>query len=222
MHKRIDKDSYPTSTEIYERLKEMIVSNELLPKQRIVETEISKRLNVSRTPLREALRRLEAEGYITSYRNRGAIVVYLRPEDIEERFICFANMLSFATSLSVKSITKRQIDELVKYNAEMEKSTSISERIQWVAYNQSFHIILISSCPNQYLLSQLAREGERLWRYWARAFNMVFDLDEYHNEHNQIISAVIDGDSERVYQILYRHISRFSEKIRLIASNSVF
>jgi len=208
--------------EIYNKIKDMIISRELLPNQRIVETEICNKFNVSRTPLREALRRLEAEGYISSFKNKGAVVIYLKPEDIEERFLYFANLLSFASSLGVKNITKKQIDDLIKYNKDMSNSISITERIQWVAYNQSFHITLLASCPNHYLLTQLAREGERLWRYWASAFNMVFDLNEYQNEHNEIIDAVIKKDSERVYSLTYMHISKFSEKIRIIAGNMSF
>lgn len=202
---------------IYERLKEQIISRELLPNQRIVELEICKSLGVSRTPLREALRRLEAEGLINYIKNRGAVVSYLTPQEIYERFIYFSNLLSYASSLSVAHLSKRQIDELRMYDEKMLSVSQIKDRIQWVAYNQSFHIILLSGCPNHYLLSQLTKEGERLWRYWAAAFNMVFDLDEYHNEHKEIISVAQAKDAIRIYSLLYSHISRFSDKIKLVS-----
>lgn len=204
------------SVTIYEKLKEMIVSRELLPNQRLVEVEISKRFNVSRTPLREALRRLEAEGYVRYSKNRGAIVSYLTLQEIVDRFICFANLLAFASSLSVEYLSKRHIEELKNYDKKMRESTGEGERIQWVAYNQSFHITLISACPNNYLLTQLTKEGERLWRYWAGAFNMVFDLNEYHREHSDMINMAIKKDSDAIYSLIYAHIFRFSEKIKLI------
>ncbi len=200
---------------IYERLKEQIISRELLPGQRIVELDVCKKFNVSRTPLREALRRLEAEGFINYFKNRGAIVSYLKPEEIVERFIYFSNLLAFASSLSVSHISKKQIYELKMFNDKMLSVADINDRIQWVAYNQSFHITLISGCPNQYLLSQLTKEGERLWRYWASAFNMVFDLNKYHREHKEIIKAAQLKDPEKIYNLIYHHISRFSDHIRM-------
>ncbi|MGC8927188.1 MAG: GntR family transcriptional regulator [Myxococcota bacterium] len=217
-----NKNVKSESTEsIYERLKEMIISRELLPNQKIVELEISKRLNVSRTPLREALRRLEAEGYVNYYKNRGAVVSYLSPEEIEERFIYFSNLLAFASSLSVEFITKKQIDELKNFDEKMSGCSTQADRIQWVAYNQSFHITLLAACPNHYLLSQLTKEGERLWRYWASAFNMVFDLNEYQDEHKEIINLVQNKDKEGIYRLVYRHTSKFVDRIKLIAGSII-
>lgn len=207
------------SINIYERLKEMIISRELLPNQKIVENDIARKLNVSRTPLREALRRLEAEGYVNYYKNRGALVSYLSPKEIEERFLYFSNLLAFASSLSVEHISRKQIDELNFYDEKMSNCSSLSERIQWVAYNQSFHITLLAACPNQYLLNQLTKEGERLWRYWAGAFNLVFDLKEYQEEHMEIIKLAANKDRDGIYKLVYKHTSKFSERIRLIAGS---
>ncbi len=218
---KVDKVRNADASQIYEMLKESIISHKLLPNQKLVELELSRRFNVSRTPLREALRRLEAEGFVTYSKNRGVYVSYLSPEEVVERFIYFSNLLAFASSLSVEHLTRRQIDELNDYDNKMRSATSHGERIQWVAYNQSFHITLLSACPNKYLLSQLTKEGERLWRYWAGAFNLVFDLDEYHREHSEIIKMALQKDSAGIYDIMFVHTSRFSEKIKIISGKLI-
>ncbi|MCX7944929.1 MAG: GntR family transcriptional regulator [Deltaproteobacteria bacterium] len=221
IHGEAKEQKNSDSTLIYEVLKEMIVSHTLLPSQRLIEQELSKKFNVSRTPLREALRRLEAEGFVTYTKNRGVFVSYLSPKDVEERFIYFSNLLAFASSLSVEHLTSNQINELIEYDDKMRHTTSMSDRVQWVAYNQSFHVTLVSGCPNKYILSQLTKEGERLWRYWVKAFNLVFDLEVYHQEHREIIEKVVKGDKKGVYDIVYLHTSRFSDKIMLISKDII-
>ena len=97
--------------EAYEYLKNAIISNELGPGTPIRESEISENLKISRTPIRAALRDLEADGLVISYPFRGTFVADISPYDVQEIFDLRVLMETWAMKRSIKRITEKELDE---------------------------------------------------------------------------------------------------------------
>src|SRR5699024_11790306 len=101
--------------EVYDYLVEEIVSNKILPGTPIIETDIANELNMSRTPIREALKELESEGLIQRFPGRGVVVSKIAAQDIEEIFTLRITLELLALELSFDKITTNDISEVEEY-----------------------------------------------------------------------------------------------------------
>ena len=102
-----------------ERLRALIIEGELAPGARLNERELSERLGVSRTPLREAFRMLAADGLLVQLPNRGAQVVALSPDDVRHAFEVMASLEGLSGELAAARLTDRDLTDLRALQAEM-------------------------------------------------------------------------------------------------------
>ena len=105
---------------VYERLRQDIVKGKLKPGQKIVMRELAKELGLSETPIREAIRRLESEGYLRFTPHMGALVSELDEQELVEIFLIRIELEALATRLAAPSLTDKDIDFLKRKNCEME------------------------------------------------------------------------------------------------------
>lgn len=136
--------SYKTMQEIVtESLREAILRGQLKPGERLDQADIADRFSVSRMPVREALRTLEAEGLVTFYPHRGVVVNALSPAEIEEVYNIRIALESMAVSLAVPRLTPLTIGELEGILGEMERVRH--DRLTWASLNHRFHTRLYSA-----------------------------------------------------------------------------
>lgn len=140
----------------YDRIEAAIVFGDFKPRQRLIERELERQLNVSRTPIREALRRLESAGLITNEPNRGAIVVDFKPKDIEDIYVVRIGLEQLALNL-IRPFTPREALGLEKAARDLEGAYAVRDFRGVVRLNTEFHRQLLAPVESPMLLAELNR-----------------------------------------------------------------
>lgn len=152
------------SDQIANRLRDMIVQNELAPGDRVREREVCKTLQVSRTPLREALHKLSTEGLIELIPNRGAVVTQPSAEEIADMLQVLGVLEAFAGERACDLISDTEIAEIKALQYEMLAAFSRQDRLQYFKLNQKIHLAIVKAAQSNTLLSLHTRLNARLYR----------------------------------------------------------
>lgn len=152
------------SERVYRELRSRIISGRYVAGYRIVLDQVARELEVSPVPVREAIRRLEAEKLVTFTRNVGAEVAAIDVGDYTETMQTLAYLEGAATSLAAPHLTAEELDEAEAHNEElraMAESGGFDPR-RFTEINNAFHRVLSLPCPNSHLTEMLDREKERI------------------------------------------------------------
>ncbi|MCL6547346.1 MAG: GntR family transcriptional regulator [Alicyclobacillus sp.] len=193
---RAEEDFSPIELRVYQILREQILSGELKAGERLVERELADKLHISRTPVREALRKLDSEGLIRIIPRKGGIVADLSNDDIIDMF----EILESLETLAVRQAAARMTPEQKKILDDVDE-TDVSAMIRaicQVARNRRLDEMLRG-------LLDLIRASARIGRERpGRAFEAT-------QEHRAILEAVRNGDGDRAAQLVRDHIRRSIE-----------
>ncbi len=155
-NQNIEQGVQPLSTSLYNEIQKAILSNELEPNTKITEQSICKQYDVSRTPVREAFRQLEADGLIENIPNRGAYVVGLSKRDISDLFDLRCLMEIQAVEWAIQRLTDEEIDSLRETIDFMDFYTMKNDTEKVLSFNSSFHNIIYKSTKDRILQKTLA------------------------------------------------------------------
>jgi DNA-binding GntR family transcriptional regulator len=188
------------------RLRTMIVEGELTAGEKLNERELAERLNVSRTPLREALKLLTAEGLVEHLPNRGAIVLQLSVDDVSHAFEVMAALEGLSGELACARITDEEVAELSALNFEMRAHHARRDLSAYYRVNAAIHRAINRAARNPVLSQTYDRLNARLQ---ALRFRSNFDSDKWDTavrEHDAMIDALARRDGPRLRQILTEHL----------------
>lgn len=197
-----------TADQVHEQIRDGILSGEYRPNQRLVEEELARNLQVSRTPVREALLRLQQQGLV--HRDRGWQVRDHGPEEILEFLEARAEVESSAARLAASRISRDEVTRLEELIVSMERETN---RRLINALNDEFHSVITQAARN-HVLADLAR-ATRI-NYWNFASPILFTQaqDEVVNsEHRQLAVALAGGDADLAASIARTHVSHTADII---------
>jgi DNA-binding GntR family transcriptional regulator len=193
---------------VVEFLRDAILSGRLRGGARLVQDKIATELNVSRVPVREALLQLEAEGLVRMEAHRGATVVFLSPEEIEEIFEIRVLLETSAISMVVPALSEDQLKRLEQIARRQQKETSMPARAR---LNHAFYTTLFETLGRPRLRGMIARLEREVERY-------LLPLERPHLGHLELVEACRDRDAERAAAIVRRHLSlvggRAAERVR--------
>lgn len=200
--------------ELVERLREMIMTGALAAASRVDERALCERFGVSRTPLREALKVLAIEGYVTLVPRRGAWVAGLSEEDLVEAFPVMATLEALAGELACSNATDAEIDQIERLTREMADHHKAGRRDPYFELNQKIHLVIAAAARNPTLWRmQRSLDGRvRRGRYQANISNSRWD--QAMEEHVQIASALRARDGARTAQLLRQHLENKSSALR--------
>lgn len=189
----------------------MAAAFEFKPEQRINESELSKTLGVSRTPLREALNRLVAEGLLTSQEGRGFFCRSLEPQQIVHLYELRLAVESEAALRAVERASDGEIEELKHYLAEVAPHyhNAVSAR-EIVRLDEEFHLRLATLSQNMELVRTLENINERV-RY-VRWISMRQKRDITHAAHQSIVDCLLARDGAETVARLRSHIEKSTEE----------
>lgn len=190
--------------EVYDHIKRRIVSGELAPGARLQLGEISDELEVSRTPVREALRRLDDEGYVETLASRWTRVKELDTRDAERMYpIRWA--LEAVAIRTTKEFTADHLDAMRTANARLRDALVASDWTATSDADEEFHMALVAPCQNPELTEILHGIRERLLRfglfYWAKTPVVATSADE----HDEVIRWLEIGDREHAAEAITSH-----------------
>lgn len=202
------------SQSIYNYLKKSIINNKLKANQRINEKEIASIFGVSTTPVREAVLRLGAEGYITTNSHRESVVKEISYQELRDIFPVLAVLDDFAMSLVVDHISPEKIRELEEMTAKMERFCKQRSVEEYLGLNAAIHNKIWESLPNKILKRTLQFVHGQLLRYnYARyyIFRKPGVLKKSLKEHKEILYSLKSKNKEELKTKIQKHWSTLIE-----------
>lgn len=204
-----EADSLSETT--YQRLRFDIVRGRLRPNERLIEAELADRLAVSRTPVRESLQRLAADGLVVS-RRRGWVVYEHTPDEIREIYEIRSALEGYAAGLAAERATDEHLSEIVTI---LQESVDIARvpRQRMVEVNDRFHDAIIEASGNRRLAEEIRRN--RLYYFNQRLANLYSDeeVSVSRAQHDQIVRAILDRDPREAEEITRSHVRHALETI---------
>lgn len=203
------------SEQVYNYLRNEIVSGSLAPGERVNVDELAERLKVSRMPIKEAIERLAGEGLLDVQARRGTFVSRLDPVELAETFEVRCALEVLAGKLAVRHITKADIERLRELIAAMEKSTAKTDVRTHLDQNAEFHELIIKRSGNRKLFEtwQRLRTPIHVAGIHSRADDWVERIAREQREHRAIVRALEQRDPAAVEQAITNHIMRASSTL---------
>ncbi len=190
----------------YQQLENAILTGELKPRERLVEKDLANRLGMSRTPVREALRRLEERGLVRIHPHRGAVVLDISPSDVESIYAVRTHLEVLASRLACERIRPEGIERVVELEAEYTNQTSSGEIRSLMSANDRFHDGIYIAAENPCLLEviqQLRRQVHAVrFNAWAQPERIARSLAE----HRQMLEALQYRDSATLTRLTREHL----------------
>jgi DNA-binding GntR family transcriptional regulator len=203
----LNMDNYKPLREIvFEAMREAIVSGRLVPGERLVEIKLALEMGVSRTPVREAIRKLELEGFVIMMQRKGAYVAGLSPREIRDVFEIRSTLESLAARLAAERISEPQLDNLKKLLADIESKIGIQDLEAVVKLDIAFHDTLFRASGNARLVSLLSNLREQIHRYRSMSLSYPGRMMIALNEHRAIVKAIVIRDAHAAAEAANMHI----------------
>jgi DNA-binding GntR family transcriptional regulator len=198
--------SRTTQANVAEYLRRAILSGELPPGTRLVQAELATALQVSVTPIREALWELNSQGLVDFGAFRGAVVHVPTLAELEDIFEVRTALLPASVRRGVNHVTTQQIEQAA---AILDQMASESDQTRWIALNRDFHSQLYGENPNQHLKGVLERLADIATIYINLSFaENVAERQTSDQEHRAILKAYQEHDTEQAIALSLDHIHR--------------
>ncbi len=206
-----------TSDIIFDALRDAIIRGEIGEGETIRQESIARMFNVSRIPVREALKRLEAQGLVTSVRFKGVVVSALSPAEIREIFAFRALLESDVIAGAVPAMRPQSLQEARQY---MEAFDREEDPAKWGELNWHFHMALYRDAGRPYFLEVIRTANDRVERYVRAQLELTGSRGRARTEHEAIFNACAKGDSEQAAALTRAHILDAGESlIEFLTSN---
>jgi len=193
------KVDYRSKTDLVaDAVKVMIQSGELAPGIELKQRDLAELLGVSSTPVREALRRLEAEGYVANEPHRGTVVLSPGETDLYETAVLRGMLEGRGAELAAKRVTARDLEDLEDLNRRLVESPGHTERL---ALDRKFHLRICEINGSSVLINQL----NFIWRAVGNGTHIEIDPTEWARQHQVIIDALAAGDCSEAKAATYSH-----------------
>lgn len=200
----------PGSSGVFERLRRMIIEGEYAPDERLIEEQLAERLGVSRTPIRQALTMLEAEGLVEIAPNKGAMVCSFSVEDVRDIYDLRAVLEGYAARRAALRIAGEELARLSELAEEMEGLAghfSEHEEIRrLVALNQGFHGTIVVASRNRRLGRLLRGTVQIPLMFKAFFWYGLHERTISNHYHRQILNALEAGDADRAEIVMREHV----------------
>jgi DNA-binding GntR family transcriptional regulator len=202
---------------IYDSLKQSIVDLTLEPGAPLDEVRLAERFDMSRTPVREALVRLAAEGLVTQLPNRNTIVAPIDFGKLPVYFEALTLMYRVTTRLAAHGRTARHLADMRRHQVAYARAVGEDDVPGMIGHNRDFHVAIAEAGGNPYfttLFTRLLDEGRRILRlYYYRSFNDHLPR-KYVNEHDAIVAAIEAGDAELCERLAAEHADQIVAQIQ--------
>ena len=185
---------------VADMLRELITDRQLSPGTPLRQRDLAEQFDVSYTPVREALRRLESEGLVVTDVHRGATVAHTESEELEENYRILAALEALAGSLAVAKMTDGDLAEIEALYREVAACRAADERL--AELNRQFHF-RVYECAHSPMLLLLMR---LLWRSFPDGPQAGRPHQESVQQHAELVSALKERDEERVAAIIWDHV----------------
>ena len=203
----------PLREMVYEELKMQILKGSIIPGTRMMEVELAEEMGVSRTPIREAIRKLEKEGLVTIEPRRGAYASMISTEDMVEILEVRQDLEGLAAYFAADRMTKGQMEELKQVSNSYNEAVRQGNMEAMIKHDTRFHHIIVESCRNKILVQMIEQLQELVLRFRYIYYDNFRRAENMPEEHEAIVAAIAEGDADKARAAADIHIERLKELV---------
>lgn len=203
----------PLRDVVFNTLRKAILTGELKPGERLMEIHLAKQLGVSRTPIREAIRKLELEGLVIMIPRRGAEVAQITEKSLKDVLEVRRALDALCVELACDRITKEEKIKLKAACDAFEEAVQTGDATTIAEADVKLHDIIVEATGNQRLIQLINNLSEQMYRY---RFEYIKEEDQHNNlveEHRMIYNSIINNDKENAAKAAKLHIDNQEKSI---------
>ena len=196
-----------TAEKIAELLAQAIIDGDFAPGTRLDEQQLAQRFEVSRTPVREALRQLTSSRLIEVRPRRGAFVTEISPAQLEGLFVAMGELEASCARLAALSMSPFERRRLEAFHEQMGPIAQSGDAHAFAEANQAFHTMLYAGAHNEVLADMTAAMRRRLMPFRRAQFEVQGRPRRSHDEHAIVVAAIVRGDAGAAHAAMLRHVT---------------
>lgn len=200
------KNESQVRSEVYERLRQAILKNQLKPGNRLIERKIAEQLEVSRTPVREAIRMLEREGLVYHIPRSGVVVAQVSDKEVLEVYRIRAVLEGLAARMAAEKITPEQLQHLVRLLKQVEQSAADNNLDDLEQVHREFNDLIYRATGSPRLYGMINSLVDFINRFALVGYCHPGRIDEATREHRQLVEAIKLRDGDLAERIARDHI----------------
>lgn len=181
---------------ILETIREAILKGSLKPGEKVAEPELAERFGISRTPIREAFRQLESEGYLTVIPRKGAVVAALSEQDVQEYYAIKSILEGYAAELAADRLSSKELEKLETINRRLKKLAADGDVKAFYRVHNEFHDLFLKAAGNSKLYELIQQLGMKFNRLRMASLSVEGRMNISVAEHDKLLEAfrTHDGD----------------------------
>ncbi|MDO4869137.1 MAG: GntR family transcriptional regulator [Bacillota bacterium] len=203
----------PLREMVYEELKMQILTGAIIPGTRMMEVDLADEMGVSRTPIREAIRKLEKEGLVTIEPRRGAYASMISTEDMVEILEVRQDLEGLAAYFAAERMHEDKISELHDINEKYNDAVKRGSMEDMITYDTRFHRMIVDSCHNKILVQMIEQLQELVLRFRYIYYDNFKRAENMYEEHEAIINGIKSGNAGDARHAADVHIDRLKELV---------
>ena len=204
---KVNMNEYlPLRDVVFNTLRQAILRGELKPGERLMEIQLANKLGVSRTPIREAIRKLELEGLVLMIPRKGAEVAEITEKNMRDVLEVRKALEELAVQLACEKITAEEIEEMKKAAEEFRMILKNKDITEIAEADVRFHDIIYMATDNQKLILLLNNLREQMYRYRVEYLKDEETRNLLVSEHEELVKAIREGDVQKAQDISFHHL----------------
>lgn len=211
---QVNSDEYlPLRDVVFNTLRQAILTGEMKPGERLMEIHLANKLGVSRTPIREAIRKLELEGLVIMIPRRGAEVAQITWKNLKDVLEVRKALDVLAIELACERMTEEELQKLYRACETFKETTKTGDLRKIAETDVTLHDIIVISTGNNRLVQLVNNLSEQMYRY---RFEYIKDISQHERlikEHNDIYESILNRDRKSAADAVRRHIDNQEEAI---------
>ena len=196
----------PLRDVVFNTLRKAILRGELKPGERLMEIQLANKLGVSRTPIREAIRKLELEGLVLMIPRKGAEVAQITEKNMQDVLEVRKALEELSVQLACERITPEQVEEMKMAAEDFRKVLKSGDVTKIAEADVKFHDIIFAATNNQRLITLLNNLREQMYRFRVEYLKQKECYPQLLEEHDKLIALISGGTVEEACEIMGRHI----------------
>ena len=203
----------PLREVVFKTLRQSILTGELKPGERLMEIHLAEKLGVSRTPIREAIRKLELEGLVTMIPRRGAEVAQITEKSLKDVLEVRRALDALCAELACERITEEETQQLQEACRAFEEATGTGDVTTIAAADVALHDIIVQATGNDRLIQLINNLSEQMYRY---RFEYIKDESQHEHlveEHRMIYDGILKKDKAKAAKAAKLHIDNQEKSI---------
>ena len=196
----------PLRDVVFNTLRKAILRGELKPGERLMEIQLANKLGVSRTPIREAIRKLELEGLVLMIPRKGAEVAQITEKNMQDVLEVRKALEELSVQLACERITPEQVEEMKMAAEDFRKVLKSGDVTKIAEADVKFHDIIFAATNNQRLITLLNNLREQMYRFRVEYLKQKECYPQLLEEHDKLIALISGGNVEEACEIIGRHI----------------